>query len=119
MFLVVMWGIIGAVFLSFEIMSNKWLMIRRGVNGDITGNFFLLVEGLVGTICLIVTTYSGSGLHDMSVAGFWMIMIAGVLAFTALILVNYSIATGLAGVSIALFNTNATIQVVLSSIFLK
>lgn len=57
MLLVVFWGIVGAVFLSFEIMSNKWLMIRRGVNGDISGNFFLLVEGFVGTICLIVTTY--------------------------------------------------------------
>ena len=27
--LTVMWGLIGALFLSFEIMCNKWLMNRR------------------------------------------------------------------------------------------
>ena len=109
MFLVVMYGLIGAVFLSIEIMCNKWLMFSRGVNGDISGMFFLLVEGTIGTICLIVTTLQGSGLHEMTGDSFGMIMIAGVLAFTALMLLNYSISIGLAGVSISTFNTNPAI----------
>lgn len=109
MFLVVMWGLIGAVFLSIEIMCNKWLMFSRGVNGDISGMFFLLVEGTIGTICLIVTTLQGSGLHDMTGPSFTMIMIAGVLAFTSLMLLNFSISIGLAGVSISTFNTNPAI----------
>ncbi len=66
MFQVVMWGITGAIFLSFEIMANKWLMIRKKVNGDVTGMFFLLVEGTIGSICLLVTTLNGSGLHELS-----------------------------------------------------
>ena len=109
MFLVVMYGLIGAAFLSIEIMCNKWLMFSRGVNGDISGMFFLLVEGTIGTICLIVTTLQGSGLHEMTGDSFGMIMIAGVLAFTALMLLNYSISIGLAGVSISTFNTNPAI----------
>ena len=119
MALVVMWGVLGAIFLSFEIMSNKWLMIRRGINGDISGMFFLLVEGLIGTACLIITTAQGSGLHELSSKVFLMVMVAGLLAFAALMCVNYAIAKGIAGVAISVFNTNASIQVILSSLFLR
>ena len=55
--LVVFWGVCGAVFLSIEIMSNKWLMIRRGINGDVSGMCFLLVEGILGTLGLLITTW--------------------------------------------------------------
>ena len=109
MTLLVMWGICGAIFLSFEIMSNKWLMMRRGINGDISGTCFLLVEGILGTVCLIITTAQGSGLHELSGKVFGLVLIAGLLAFTALILLNYSISKGLAGVAISIFNTNASI----------
>lgn len=115
---VIMWSIIGAIVHSFEIMSSKWLMVRRGVNGDMSGMFFLLVEGLLGTLCLIITTAQGDGLYELSLRSFGMVMIAGFFAFTALILINYTIAKGLAGVAISIFNTNPSIQVVLSSIFL-
>ena len=97
MALVVMWGVIGGVFLSFEIMSNKWLMVRRGVNGDISGMFFLLVEGIIGTTCLLVTTWQGGGLHELSSKSFGMVIIAGILAFSGLVIINYAIAKGLAG----------------------
>ena len=56
MVLVVFWGVVGAIFLSLEIVCNKWLMMKRGVNGDMSANFFLMVEGTIGTTCLIVTT---------------------------------------------------------------
>lgn len=119
MFQVVIWGIVGAVFISFEIMCNKWLMIKRGVNGDVSGMFFLFVEGLIGSICLIVTTAQGEGLYEMDLAGFLLVLIAGLFAFTGLMLLNYSIATGLAGVAISIFNTNPSIQCIFSSIFLR
>ena len=109
MVIVCIWGIIGAIFLSVEILTNKWLIIRRGVNGDISGMFFLLVEGTIGTVCLIITTIMGSGLHDMTGESFTMIMIAGILAFAALVMLNYAISIGLAGVAISIFNTNAAI----------
>ena len=106
---VVVWGIIGAIFLSFEIMANKWLMVRCQVNGDVSGMCFLLIEGTLGTVSLIVTTWMGSGLHEMTGESFTMIMIAGILAFAALVMLNYAIAIGLAGVAISIFNTNAAI----------
>ena len=118
MALVVMWGTIGGVFLSFEIMSNKWLMMRRGINGDVSGMFFLLVEGTIGTTCLIITTVQGSGLHELNSKVIGMVIITGLLAFTSLVCVNYAVAKGLAGVAISIFNTNSAIQVILSSIFL-
>ena len=93
-------------------------MIRRGINGDVSGMFFLLVEGIIGTLCLIVTTAQGSGLYELSAKVFGMVLIAGLLAFTALVFLNYAISKGLAGVAISIFNTNATIQVILSSLFL-
>ena len=54
--MVIFYGLIAAIFISIEIICNKWLMIKRQVNGDISATFFLMVEGLIGTICLIVTS---------------------------------------------------------------
>jgi len=45
----------------------------------------------------------------MTPVSFSMIMIAGVLAFSAIVIMNYSISIGLAGVAISLFNTNGPI----------
>ena len=92
---------------------------RRGVDGDVTGIFFLLVEGATGTICLAVSTLAGSGLYELSSASFLFVLLAGVFAFVAIMLISYTVAAGVAGVSLSIFNTNAPIQVLLSSLFLK
>ena len=109
MLLVVFWGLTSAVFLAVEIMCNKWMMIARDVSGDIAGICFLLIDGIIGTTCLYFATEKGQGLHEMTTVSFSMIMIAGVLAFTAIVIMNYSISIGLAGVAISLFNTNGPI----------
>ena len=119
MFQVVLWGIAGAVFLSFEIITNKWLIIRRNVNGDVTGMFFLLVEGTIGSICLLVTTLNDSGLHELSLASVGMMFIAGMFAFSSLVMLNYSISTGIAGVAISIFNIHPCLLVLISSLFLR
>ena len=109
MTLVVLWGITGALFISLETMCVKWLMIKRGINGDVSGMFFLLVEGVLGIACLIVTTLQGSGLHELSNKALLMVLIAGFFAFSALIIFNYSLSKGLAGVAISIFNTSPAI----------
>lgn len=119
MFLVVMWGLIGTVMLSFEIMANKWLMVRRNIYGNITGLFFMLTEGSIGTVCLLVTSFGGAGLLDLTMSSIGMLALASLLNFTAMIMLNFAIASGVAGVAISIFNTNASIQCVLSSSFLK
>ena len=61
--LTIMWGLIGALFLSFGIMCIKWLMNKRKVSGDVSGIAFLFVDGIIGTICLIVTSWHGGGVY--------------------------------------------------------
>ena len=119
MFKVVAWGIVTAATVSVEVMCNKWLQAKRGVNGDITGMFVMLIEGIIGTICLIITTAAGSGLYELSWAGFGMMILAGVFCFLAIVIANFSIAIGLAGVSLSIINCTAALQVVVSSLLLN
>ena len=93
----VLYGLVGVILISFEIMLTKWLC-KQGVNGDFSGIIFLFVEGIIGTSCLIVTTLAGTGLHLMTYSGFGLIMIAGLSAFTALVILNYTCAVGSAGI---------------------
>ncbi len=48
-----------------------------------------------------------------------MMFIAGVFAFSSLVMLNYSISAGIAGVSISIFNINPCVHVLISSIFLR
>ena len=116
--LTIMWGLIAAVALALEIMCNKWLMIKRSVNGDVSGIAFLFVEGFIGSVCLLVTSLQGDGVHLLDMKAHILMAIAGVCAFSALVILNYAISIGLAGVAVSIFNLNAVVHVVLSSIFL-
>ena len=117
--LVLIWGLLGTLMLSFEILSNKWLMVRRNVPGNITGVFFMLIEGTLGTICLIIFTATGSGIKALESSSIGMLALSAVFNFSSLVIANYTIAKGIAGVAISIFNTNASLQCVLSSVFLK
>ena len=44
--------------------------------------------------------------------------IAGLCGFSSLVILNYAISIGLAGVTISIFNLNAVVHVFLSAIFL-
>ena len=78
----------------------------------------MFIDGVIGTICLAITSARGSGIYDMSHKGFWMIWLAGLCAYINFLLTNYCLEFGLAGVAISIINTSAAIQVALSSIFL-
>ena len=116
--LTVIWGLIGAIFLSIEIMCNKWLMIKRSVNGDVSGIAFLFVEGIIGSVCLLITSLQGDGVYLLDMKAHILMAIAGASAFSALVILNYAISIGLAGVTISIFNLNAVVHVLLSSLFL-
>ena len=45
--------------------------------------------------------------------------VAGVFGFSSLVILNYAISIGLAGVSISIFNLNSVVHILLSSFFLK
>ena len=54
--LAVMWGLIGGICYSLKLLITKWLKIRRDIAGDVSGITFQLVEGTIGTVCLIIRT---------------------------------------------------------------
>ena len=56
---IVIWGILCAVTVAVESLISKWLNVRHGIQGDIVGIFYMLFEGILGTICLIVLTLQG------------------------------------------------------------
>ena len=112
------WGIIGAIFYSLEIMCNKWLATRRQVSGFLSGVAFLFVEGTIGSICLLVTSLQGDGVFLLNLKGHILIAIASLCGFSALVIFNYAISIGIAGVTIAIFDLNAIIHVILSSLLL-
>ena len=118
MLLVAIYGITAGVLLSIELMSNKWLMVRRSIFGNVTGIFFLLIEGIIGTICLTVTTFNGGGLYELSQGAFWMLILAGAFGFASLILLNLAISIGNAGVAVSIFNTAPALQCILASVWL-
>ena len=117
--LVVLYGCIAAIFSALECIVNKYLMNRCGVPGDISGITFQLFEGIIGTICLIILSVNGKGVHEFdSGKSFAIVMIAGACAFTALTVLNYAVAVGNAAVAISLFNCSAAVHVIIASVFL-
>ena len=48
-----------------------------------------------------------------------LMAIAGLCGFASIVILNYAISIGLAGVSISLFNINSVIHILLASYFLK
>ena len=52
--LVVLFGVIAAIFSAVETLITKYLYERCRVPGDVAGITFQLFEGIIGTLCLIV-----------------------------------------------------------------
>lgn len=99
-------SLLATVFLSVEIMVSKTLAIR-GADGRLVGFSFLFVMGIVGSLCLAISTIAGQGLMVISMADFWYMMAGGVCGVTAISLFQYSISQGSAGIASAIFNTNS------------
>lgn len=94
--------------------AGEALLIRYlgswGVSGEIAGFFYLFFEGCLGTACLIVATATGHGLLDYDVASCFLILVAGFAITGGVVLLNYSISIGVAGVCFSISNSNAAIQ---------
>ena len=82
------------------------------------GTFYMLIDGIIGTICLVVTTCQGGGLYDLTGSGFALLMIAAVFAYSGIVILGYTIGIGIAGIISSIYNANAFIHVLLSAIFL-
>ena len=70
-------SLLGTLCLSLEIVIAK-LLAKRGADGRYIGLHFLLLEGILGTLCLVISTLIGDGLFTISQENFWLMIIGGV-----------------------------------------
>jgi len=116
--MVTFWALAASFGTCLQLTTAKWLSLRRQVPSDIVGVYFMVVEGLLGTICLVVSTLFGSGLYELEAKGFAMLMVAAVFAYSGIVMGIFSVGIGIAGIVCAIYNANAFIHVLLSAIFL-
>lgn len=119
MLLVTIWAITVTIFSCAMMTIGKWLSTRRGVAGDVVGVYYMVFEGIIGTICLAVTSMQGSGIYELSAESIAWLVVAAVFGYTGIVLSNFTISIGISGVVVAIYNANAFIHVLLSAIFLK
>ena len=115
----VFWAVLVTLLSSCQIMVSNWLKISRNVAGEVAGMFYMLVEGCIGTVCMVVTTLQGSGLHELSLGSRGMLVIAACFAYAGIVTANYSVSVGVSGIVIAIYNANCFVHVLLSAIFLR
>jgi len=75
---------------------------------------YLLIEGVIGTTCLVVLSLCGGGIYDLTLTSFGILVVASLCAFSSLILIQFSIATGVSGVALSIYNSFAAIQTTFS-----
>ena len=85
-------------------MSVKWLL-ARGVDGPPGGNMALFFDGIYGLILLAALTFYGEGLQLVEPLTGLVIVIGGVFTSMALVLVNYGMANGTAGIAFSCANS--------------
>jgi len=97
-------GALAALSFSFEAMFIKWLFVR-GVDGPAGGQIALFYDGVYGLIMLSIITAMGDGLFTVDCVTSVEVISGGVLTSTALVLVNYGVANGIAGIAFSCANS--------------
>ena len=63
----------------------------------------MFIYGLIGTVCLIVSTFAGYGFYSMGLQTLLMVVFAGLFLHTSLTLYMMSLSVGSAGLTVAIF----------------
>ena len=79
----------------------------------------MLIDGFFGTIGLVITTALGSGLHEIGLSGFGLMIVSAIFAYFATAVGNYALSIGIASITMAIFKCSAALLVLLSAIFLS
>eukprot|EP00352_Strombidinopsis_acuminata_P009060 CAMPEP_0176356954 /NCGR_PEP_ID=MMETSP0126-20121128/14409_1 /TAXON_ID=141414 ORGANISM="Strombidinopsis acuminatum, Strain SPMC142" /NCGR_SAMPLE_ID=MMETSP0126 /ASSEMBLY_ACC=CAM_ASM_000229 /LENGTH=197 /DNA_ID=CAMNT_0017710317 /DNA_START=483 /DNA_END=1076 /DNA_ORIENTATION=+ len=103
--LIILYGSLAALAFSVEAMLIRW-GVSRGVPGDVGGYLTLFFDGLYGTIILIILAATGNGWQVLDSSNqVWLIYAGGIFTSMAIVLVNYSVANGIAGISFSVANS--------------
>lgn len=76
-------GSCAAICLTAEMMMAR-VLSHRGVDGKFIGMNFLLIQGTIGTICLIIFTAMGEGIYITGLDGTLLMLLAGVTGVFAI-----------------------------------
>ena len=114
----IFFGASAAFFLSFEAILIKWLVVR-GVEGAHGAYLTLFFDGLYGLIMLLILSLCyDSGWKVLEVEVMIRLVIAGFCTSGSLVLVNYAIAKGNAGVSFSIANSFPVWHALFNRVFL-
>lgn len=94
-------GSLSALCFSFEALLIRYIQ-NRGVPGADGGLLTLFFDGIYACILLAIVLFSGM-IFEWEV--FWALYPAGLCTSTALVLVNYSVANGVAGIAFSMANS--------------
>jgi|JI9StandDraft_2_1071091.scaffolds.fasta_scaffold137260_1 drug/metabolite transporter (DMT)-like permease len=96
--------------------AGESLMIRYlaswGVSGEVSGFFYIFFEGIIGSTCLLLWTLTGSGVFNLAPGSIILLLLAGFAQAGGIVLLDYSISIGNAGVCFSISYSNAAIQAV-------
>lgn len=79
---VLLFSLLATSSLSLELTVSK-VLAKKGVDGKYIGFNFLLAEGTLGSLCLLVTTLDGEGFYAISAQNFWFMLAAGLTGVIA------------------------------------
>ena len=109
----VIYALFGAIFFTIESMFIRYLDLK-GIPGNIAGLCYVFFEGIIGTICLVVYSCFGHGIFDFSPILLLWVLGAGLFTTFGLILQNYALSIGVAGIVFSIVNFSISIQALLS-----
>jgi drug/metabolite transporter (DMT)-like permease len=103
---------------GLQVIFSKALAMRQ-VAGMTVGFWFLFTEGTLGSLYLLASYIGGVetsyvlSLKDIGITAF-----GALCAFTAVTMLQVSVSIGVAGLALAIFNTNSVILTLFSRLFL-
>jgi drug/metabolite transporter (DMT)-like permease len=101
-------SIAAAIFFATEALIVRYLGSFK-VSGEVAGFFYLFFEGIFGTIGLIISSFAGYGIMDYELESALLVFIGGFSITAGVVLLNYSISIGSAGVCFSISSSNAAI----------
>ena len=110
-------GLLATLSLTGELLLSR-ILSNRGVDGRFIGLNFLIAEGIIGTLCLVISSALGSGLLSTGVDGALYMLLAGFTGVAAVGMLQYAISIGIAAIVSSIFNTNVAFFTALCFFFL-
>ena len=114
MFPAIIYSVFAVVFFTIRAILIRYLDIKGGIPGDITAFCYLFFEGCIGTVCFVFYSAMGFGIYDIEGISTYLVISAGVMTTLGLVLQDYAVSIGIAGITFSIVNFSIAIQTVIS-----